>query len=350
MEGKKLFRFHKFRWGQLFLHLTLAVLLICMVYPLLMSVWCAFKTTVDYDGVFIPNWAMWYGLELAAYADRAGEDEIVRRSRESVLGIIAYFRRFENEFSLLEDLEGWVFVEWSAANDADRVCGVNVPSNFCYAALLERVGRLYGIAEWVQKAAAVRNVLRELACDGVFFADNLVRDERGSLKRTDRRSEVCQYYAFWFDGISREDYPELFSMLVRRLGPRRKNGEFPALAPPNMMYGIYMRLDLLMRAGMREQLFEECLYYFLKMAERTGTLWENNDVRASCNHGFAAYAAKWLIYVLTGYDAAGGELPPPQESGIGVDCDLYLPRKGGYLHLRVDRNRVFVSKEEEECL
>lgn len=35
--------------GQTFLHLTMAFLLFCMVYPLLMSVWCSFKTTVEYD-------------------------------------------------------------------------------------------------------------------------------------------------------------------------------------------------------------------------------------------------------------------------------------------------------------
>ena len=35
--------------GQVFLHLTMAFLLLCMVYPLVMAVWCAFKTTVEYD-------------------------------------------------------------------------------------------------------------------------------------------------------------------------------------------------------------------------------------------------------------------------------------------------------------
>lgn len=35
--------------GQTFIHITMAILLFCMIYPLLMSVWCAFKTTVEYD-------------------------------------------------------------------------------------------------------------------------------------------------------------------------------------------------------------------------------------------------------------------------------------------------------------
>ena len=30
------------------------------------------------------------------------------------------------------------------------------------------------------------------------------------------------------------------------------------------------------------------------MAQRTGTLWENNEPTASCCHGFASVAAVWL--------------------------------------------------------
>ena len=41
--------FTKISWGQIFLHLVMAFLLICMIYPLLMSVWCAFKTINQYD-------------------------------------------------------------------------------------------------------------------------------------------------------------------------------------------------------------------------------------------------------------------------------------------------------------
>lgn len=35
--------------GQTVIHLTMAILLFCMIYPFLMSVWCSFKTTVEYD-------------------------------------------------------------------------------------------------------------------------------------------------------------------------------------------------------------------------------------------------------------------------------------------------------------
>ncbi|MFY8053526.1 MAG: hypothetical protein ACOVP2_12965, partial [Armatimonadaceae bacterium] len=39
----------------------------------------------------------------------------------------------------------------------------------------------------------------------------------------------------------------------------------------------------------------ESAAYFGYMAERTGTLWENTDSSASCNHGFASHVAV-MIY------------------------------------------------------
>ena len=34
--------------------------------------------------------------------------------------------------------------------------------------------------------------------------------------------------------------------------------------------------------------------YFAKMADLTGTLWENDTPYASCNHGFASHVIYWL--------------------------------------------------------
>ena len=51
-----------------------------------------------------------------------------------VLRLLDYFKPFENEDGLLEKLQSWVFVEWSAANDF--VQDVNYPSNMLYAGTL----------------------------------------------------------------------------------------------------------------------------------------------------------------------------------------------------------------------
>jgi hypothetical protein len=50
-----------------------------------------------------------------------------------------------------------------------------------------------------------------------------------------------------------------------------------------------MRVELLARAGLCKQLHEEITGYYGFMAEKTGTLWEFDDLRASCNHGFASH-------------------------------------------------------------
>jgi alpha-L-rhamnosidase len=43
-------------------------------------------------------------------------------------------------------------------------------------------------------------------------------------------------------------------------------------------------------------LLDESLAYQLYMAERTGTLWENDGAYASCNHGFASHGGVHVLY------------------------------------------------------
>lgn len=49
------------------------------------------------DGTFIPNWAMWYALELAEYPDRCGDFELVNNAKDRMYGLLEYFKNFENE-------------------------------------------------------------------------------------------------------------------------------------------------------------------------------------------------------------------------------------------------------------
>ena len=44
-----------------------------------------------------------------------------------------------------------------------------------------------------------------------------------------------------------------------------------------------------------------CQAYFLRMADRTMTLWENNEATASCAHGFASYLTVLLARAVFGY-------------------------------------------------
>lgn len=291
-------------------------------------------------GEYIPNWALWYIMEIDKYAKIYGVDDTVIGAKETVLGILEFFSHYENELGLLEDLENWVFVEWSVANDADHICGVNIPSNIEYMACLRVAGALYNIPAFMDKANDIQQKIKDLAFDGKFFVDNLIRDKDGKLVQSGLITEVCQYYAFWFNCIDKSEYADLYTELMQNLGTNRKEGYLPEVGVPNVMYGLYMRVDLLMRDGERKKVFDECIRLFLPMAERTGTLWEHNAICASCNHGFASYAVKWLIYALTSYDALnGGEA---LAEGIGIDCEIAIPLdgKGNFRYLTVKNNRV----------
>lgn len=276
----------------------------------------------DYDQVFIPNWALWYGLEISKYAKIYGKNRLIEQSIPILKDLLAYFAHFENEFSLLENLDSWVFVEWSEANNHERTKGVNIPTNALYFAFLKEVGSLLNEEKNISKADKVKEAITKLAYKEGLFVDNLIRDDKGELKPTTYYSEVCQYYLFWTKTINKEDFNHLYSRVMNDWGPRRIKNE-SNISAPNMMYGIYMRLDLLMADGKREQLLEECKYFFLPMAEKTLTLWENNNASASCNHGFASYAVRWLVYGLTGYDYVNSSIN--NYSSLGITGEIILP-------------------------
>jgi alpha-L-rhamnosidase len=246
----------------------------------------------QYDGQFIPNWAMWFVLQLQEYAGRSGNTAMVAALRPKVTKLFDYFRAFQNEDGLLEKLKSWVFIEWSAANNYTQ--DVNYPTNMLYAAALEAAGKMYGMPAWVEQAAAIRKVIRRQSYDGHFFVDNAIR-KSGKLVPTRNRTETCQYYAFYLGAATPETFGSLWNVLVRDFGPARKQtGLFPDIAASNAFIGNVLRLELLSRYGSCQQLIGESRAYLLYMAERTGTLWENVDARASLDHGFASHIVNVL--------------------------------------------------------
>jgi alpha-L-rhamnosidase len=251
------------------------------------------------DGVFIPNWAMWYVLELREYLSRSGDRELIDRARERMLALYRFFTAYENADGLLERLPSWVFVEWSRANDL--VQEVNFPSNALYAAVLDTLHELYDLPALHQKAERIRAYIRANTMIGDFFCDNAVRDAQGTLQLSGECTEVCQYYMFYFRVATPESHSKLWHILTHEFGPDRvKNGGYPAIYPANSFIGNYLRQDLLYRAGHHEQILTEIKGYFHYMAEKTGTLWENATDLASCNHGFASHVAVWLLGIRNG--------------------------------------------------
>ena len=266
------------------------------------------------DGVYIPNWSMWYILELANYVRRTGDGAMRELSREKVFGLVKFFERFYNEEGLLENLESWVFIEWSRCNDGDFIRGVNFPSNMLWAAALEAVDELYGAPALREKAVKMKDAIRSLSWNGAFFEDNAVRDEHGRLAKTGHTTETCQYYAFYFGVASKEAYPALFETLLTRFGPKRDPAkDYPAVFPSNAFIGNYLRLELLLRWGQYDRVLGECRDFFLGMAETTGTLWEHARLSSSLNHGFASMAAVYIDECLRHEGKGKSEIPPSAE-------------------------------------
>ncbi|MBN1901530.1 hypothetical protein JW926_09440 [Candidatus Sumerlaeota bacterium] len=246
-----------------------------------------------YDGVYIPNWALWFIVELEEYLLFSGDRELVEGLRDRVLKLLDFFGKYRNGDGLLEKLDSWVFLEWSAANSFTQ--DVNYPTNMLYAGALSSAGRMYDMPHLLQEGDKIREGIRKQSFDGEFFVDNAVR-KNGNLERTRNRSEICQYYAFFFDVATVETHKTLWERLCVDFAPGRDQAKtFPDIHPINAFIGRPLRLCLLSREGLSSQALHEIMEYNLYMADLTGTLWENNTTVASCNHGFASYVA-YLIY------------------------------------------------------
>ncbi len=291
-------------------------------------------------GQFIPNWALWLFVELEEFARRSGDTAFAARFRSKAEALFAYLRGFENNDGLLEDIDGWVFVEWSKANDF--VAGVNYPTNMLYAGGLAAAGRLFGVPVWLRRAEEVKTAIRAQSYDGAWFVDQALREpSTGALRATTNRSEACQYYAFFFDAATPETHPVLWRTLLRDFGPGRvAKGLHPEIDPANLFIGRYLRFDLMSRCGLGERLLEEATGQLLPMAERTGTIWEHLDDSASCCHGFGSHIVHWLHRNVLGVaevDVAEKRVVLRFETDGPAWCEADVPIGDGALRIRVER-------------
>lgn len=244
------------------------------------------------NGNFIPNWAMWLVLQLYEYKQRTNDVQMINAFKPKVYGLLEYFKGYINKDGLLQNLDKWVFVEWSFANKL--VQDVNFPSNMLYALMLERISALYDDSDLLVQAESIRQRIRKISFNGEFFADRMVMTDN-ALKVTDECTEVCQYYAFFTKTATKKLYPKLWKTLIKDFGPDRVEKKLhPGIYPANAFIGTYLRMELLSEQGLHKQLLSESVGFFKYMAERTGTLWENKTDNASLNHGFASHIAIWL--------------------------------------------------------
>lgn len=240
-----------------------------------------FPSVPKHPNDFIPNWILWFLVELEDFVVRTADQDFALRFRDKIRDILSYFQGFENEYGFLENMQGWVFLEWSKANDF--VGGINFPSNMLYYGALKSAGAVLQDQQLLEKAETLLKNIRRFSYDGEFFYDNAVRID-GKLVRTDNISETCQYFAAFFNIVP--DKEQFVKKLAEVFSPFGQPQDRFCSSP--MFIGYVLRLALLFEAGEDQRLLQECKEKFLPMADRTGTIWEFFDESASCNHGFGS--------------------------------------------------------------
>ena len=242
------------------------------------------------NGSFIPNWAMWFVIELEEYYKNTKDEELINQAKEKVYGLINFFSKYENEYGLLENLPSWVFIEWSKAGDPEYVECVSFPTNMLYSAMLKSASHLYKDEELMKKSNELVNTINKLSFDGKLFIDNAERKNGVLTPVKEHTSETCQYYALFFDIKNDNAY---INFIKDNFGPLRKE-QYPEVVRSNSFIGNFLRFFWLDRLGENERIKIECISYFYKMARYSGTLWEKDVPNASCNHGFASSIAVLL--------------------------------------------------------
>jgi len=238
---------------------------------------------------FIPQWNMWYVLEVCEYLDERNPDKDKEIFRPSVMGVLSFLERYENEDGLLERLPSWNFVEWSDANSWTQ--DVNYPTNFLYAALLCAVAKTFSMPRLFKKAEELRKKTAALSFNGEVFVDHAVRTPDNTLENQKHISEACQYYAILYGGIDLDapQYAKLKSYVIndfKSFDPGENT-----FCPKNAFIGLYLRMNVLMHMKDKELLAKNLETFCLHMSRTTGTLWEYRDGYGSLDHGFASYVA-----------------------------------------------------------
>lgn len=244
---------------------------------------------------YIPNWAMWYALELYEYYNRTNDDTLIDAAKSHIERLLAFFQSYENEIGLLANLGGVVFVDASRSNKLAWEHEISFPTNMVYAAFKSVLGILYNRSDLINEANTLRALIRDLSLSENGFYRDCADHGADKLIVCDECTEATQYYAFFFKIATPETDPKLWKTLLHDFGhDRKETGKFPDIAFANAFIGNYLRLDLLSQYGYDKELYENILGYFSYMAEQTGTLWEYVTPTGSCNHGYASHVLYWF--------------------------------------------------------
>lgn len=243
-----------------------------------------------FDKTYIPNWAMWFVLEVDRYYKETNDKSLVDLAKSKIMDLLDFFKEFENEEGLLENLRSWVFVEWSISNSPDYLKCISFPTNMLYSKMLETVSRLYEMPEIKAKADKVKEAVNKYSYNGKYYCDNAIRVDGVITPCRDHVSETCQYYALFFEMNNNKEYS---NRILNDFSPKIVEN-IDNVGKSNVFIGYFLRFLWLDKIKEYRKIEEESKDYFYNMAIKTGTLWEKDQPNASCNHGFTCSIAALL--------------------------------------------------------
>ncbi|MBE7087765.1 MAG: hypothetical protein E7369_05655 [Clostridiales bacterium] len=295
---------------------------------------------------YITACGMWYVMCLNEYRKVYGDDVVVKKSHKMIKDFLKYLKQFQNEYSLLEDIKGWVFVEWSLANTRDHICGVNFPTNMMYYKTLLSAGEILGDESLITLAKTVKENILKLSFNGVLFEDNAIR-ENGVLTLKGHLTEVCQYYAFDMGVADFESHKDLYDLLIKNFVPGKPAPKkYQSVGRANIIIGLCIRQKLLIRQGDTKRLIKEVKDIYYPMAEKTQTLWEHHDSRASCNHGIAAFAGISVVFALTGYLGVKDGVAVFKKVDYDKNCRIVIPYQNTTIKVTVKNKTINIESKK----
>ena len=237
--------------------------------------------------LFAVLWHLW------EYYEFTHDDDMLAIAKDRLYQALATFQPYENQYGLVVDPPGALFFDWADCNLYTK--GVSFLFNMYFYAGKMVLGKLYHDDEMIAQAEKTKQTILDYALDENGFIHDHALMIDGEMVVQPTYTETAQYYAFYYHILTKETHPNEWQRMIDKLGTAKlEHGYFPEM-PTAGLYGyLKFRMELLSKAGERDELVDyiqdRCAY----MVNRTGTIWEFVDDRASCNHGFTSAIAMYL--------------------------------------------------------
>jgi len=248
---------------------------------------------------FIPDYSLYWVMTIGEYARYAGDTDLGGELFPSVARAMAWFERHLDQHGLLNNVPGWVFIDWAEVDRWGECAALN--ALYClalsHAAQIARRSGAEGEAERYEAlAASVRRALNERLWDeerGVYV-DACAEGRRGR-----RVSQQTNALCIAYDIAPRERWPRILAAITDE-GRLRASSTGPGdpaardfdeerqivLAQPFFMHHLHRALA---KAGEHRLLVENIRRLWGAMLEAGATtFWEHWHGRDSQCHAWSA--------------------------------------------------------------